>query len=347
MEYNKLGKTDISVSKICLGTMTWGCQNTQAEAFEQMDYALEMGVNFWDTAEVYSVPTTAEKYGATETIIGNYFAENKNAREKVILATKVVGGAPWIRDGAKPTRESVLSAIETSLERLQTEYIDLYQVHWPVRQVNKFGTFDFKGEWAKEEDLIQETLGALDVLVKSGKVRSVGVSNETPWGVMEYLRHSKEQDLPRIVSIQNCYSLIGRSFDVSLGEVAMREQVGLLAYSPLAGGILSGKYLNGKCIDPKARFNSWGKDRMKSYLEDGITDSLIKYKNLAEEAGISLTELSLAWVNQRDHVTANIIGATNLEQLKENIGSIDIKLSEDVLEAIETIHLSNTNPGRR
>ena len=348
MKYRKLGTTDLDVSVICLGTMTWGEQNSQNEAFDQMNYSIERGVNFFDTAELYAVMPRKETYGKTEEIIGNWFLEKKN-RDKVILATKIASksdGLEWIRKGSKNLgfdKKNLNEAIDSSLKRLKTDYIDLYQLHWPERKVPLFGILDFEydpndNDW----NPIEEVLENLQSLVKEGKIRYVGVSNETPWGTMKFLEVAKEKNLPRIMSIQNAYSLVNRVFDIANSEVSIREKCGLLAYSPLAGGRLSGKYLNNK--KPKnARYTLWPRRFSRHHTERGEI-AIEKYVNLAKKYNIKPSTFANAFVNDRPFVTSNIIGATSMEQLKENIDSIDTSLSDEVLAEIQDIHLSYPNP---
>ena len=345
MKYRKLGNTDLDVSLICLGTMTFGEQNSQKDGFEQMNYAFERGVNFFDTAELYAVMPRKETYGKTEEIIGNWFKE-KNNREKIILASKIAGnGISWIREGndnLKFDKKNIDLAIDSSLKRLKTNYIDLYQLHWPERKVPKFGKLDFEydpydNEWTQ----IQEVLEILDRHIKSGKIRYVGLSNETPWGVMKFLQVAKEKNLPRIMSIQNVYNLVNRVFDIANSEVAIRENCGLLAYSPLAGGRLSGKYIND---NPKnARYTLWPSNFDRHHTKRGEI-AISKYIELAKKNNIVPSTFANAYVNNRPFVTSNIIGATNMDQLKENIDSIDIVLSKEILSEIEDIHLSDPNP---
>ena len=345
MKYRKLGNTDIDVSVICLGTMTWGDQNTQKDGFDQMDYALERGINFFDTAELYSVMPKKETYGKTEEIIGNWIKEKKK-RDKIFLASKISGNGPsWIREGDKNLKfdkKNLNLAIDASLQRLQTDYIDLYQLHWPERKVPKFGKLDFDydpydNQWTQ----IDEVLEGLSDLIKAGKIRHIGLSNETPWGVMKFLQTSKEKNLPRMVSIQNAYSLVNRVFDIGHSEVAIREQCGLLAYSPLAGGRLSGKYINDQ---PKnARFTLWPSNFDRHHTVRGEV-AISKYIELAKKINIAPSTFANAYVNDRPFVTSNIIGATSMHQLKENIDSIDITLSKEILEEIENIHLSDPSP---
>ena len=345
MKYRKLGNTDLEVSVICLGTMTFGEQNSQKEGFDQMNYALERGVNFFDTAELYAVMPKKETYGKTEEIIGNWLLEKK-IRDKVILASKISGnGISWIREGndkLKFDKKNIDLAIDSSLKRLKTDYIDLYQLHWPERKVPKFGKLDFDydpfdNEWTQ----IQEVLENLDSHIKSGKIRHVGLSNETPWGAMKFLQIAKEKNLPRMMSIQNVYNLVNRVFDIANSEVAIREKLGLLAYSPLAGGRLSGKYINNKPKD--ARYTLWPRRFDRHHTQRGEI-AISKYVTLANKYNIAPSTFANAYVNNRPFVTSNIIGATNMQQLKENIDSIDINLSQEILSQIEAIHLYDPNP---
>ncbi len=348
MKYRKLGNTNLRVSVICLGTMTFGEQNSQKEGFEQMDYSLDMGVNFFDTAELYAVMPRKETYGKTEEIIGNWFRERKN-RDKVILASKIASksdGLEWIRDGSKNlgfNKKNMDLAIDNSLKRLKTDYIDLYQLHWPERQVPSFGKLDFvydpnDNNWT----VFEEVLENLDKLVKAGKIRYVGLSNETPWGFMKFLELSATKKLPRMVSIQNAYNLVNRVFDISNSEIAIRENCGLLAYSPLAGGRLSGKYIGNK--KPKnARYTIWPRRFDRHHTKRG-EKAIESYFKVSKKYGIPPSKFANAFVNDRPFVTSNIIGATSLEQLKENIDSINITLSKEILGEIENIHLSDPNP---
>lgn len=342
MKYNQLGQTDLRVSVICLGTMTYGEQNTEADGHEQMDYALDHGVNFIDTAEMYSVPARQQTYGRTEEIVGTWLNRRKN-RDKVILATKAAGPAEWltyVRNTPSFKREQLREAVHESLKRLQTDYIDLYQLHWPERSTNFFGQLGYEHQSDEQGTPIAEVLSSLQELVKEGKIRHIGLSNETPWGVHEFLHHSKAGNLPRILSIQNPYSLLNRTFEVGLAEMAIREQVGLLAYSPMGFGVLSGKYLNAQ--PEHARVTLFPKfDR---YSNPRAVDATRKYVELAKSNGLSPAQMSLAYVNQRPFLTSNIIGATTMEQLKENIGSASIILSNDILNEIERIHKDNPNP---
>ena len=343
MKFKKLGNTDLNVSLICLGTMTWGTQNSEKDAFNQMDYSFENGVNFFDTAELYSVPPTADSYGKTEKMIGNWFSQKKN-RDKIILATKVAGpGCEWIRGGGNNYSEKKISeAIEGSLKRLKTDYIDLYQLHWPERSTNCFGRREFvlrddEGKWNKFEDI----LITLEKFIKSGKIRHIGVSNETPYGLTKYLDLAKNKNLPRIVSVQNPYSLVNRTYEIGMSEISIREKCGLMVYYPLAAGALSGKYRNGQM--PKnsrmSLFKGW--ERMINPLAMKAYD---EYHKLAKECNITMVQLAQAFVNSRSFVTSNIIGATTMDQLKENIGSVSINLNKEIIEKINLIHNNNPNP---
>lgn len=346
MKYKKLGGTDLDVSLICLGTMTFGEQNTQDEAFAQMDYAVAQGVNFFDTAELYAIPPRAETYGRTEEIIGNWFAR-RGKRQDIILATKVVGAAghlPWIRGGkARLEKAQIRAAVEGSLQRLQTDYIDLYQIHWPQRPVNSFGKlgFDQNAVTGREADVILETLQTMRELATEGKIRHVGLSNETPWGVMTYLRLAAAHGLPRVVSIQNPYNLLNRTFDIGLAEMAMQEKVGLLAYSPLAAATLTGKYLDGK-IPPRSRRAI--DTRPSRYDRPGVDAVVRKYLAIAEKYALDAAQMALAYVNDRPFTTSTIIGATTMENLKVNIAAVDLTLPPEVVAAIEQVHTQHPNP---
>jgi len=342
MKYSQLGQTDIQVSRICLGTMTWGEQNTEAEAHAQLDYAVAQGINFIDTAEMYPVPPRAETYSLTEAYIGTWLRQQPN-RDQLIIATKVAGPGRMdhIRGGPLLTREHIHQAIDASLTRLQTDYVDLYQVHWPARSANRFGQLGYQQAPATDETPLEETLSALAELVTAGKVRYIGVSNETPWGVMKYLSLARMQDFPRIVSIQNPYNLLNRSYEVGLAEISHREQVSLLAYSPLAFGVLSGKYLHD--ARPEAgRLTLF--TRFVRYLGEYGQQATAKYVALANKHGLDPAQMALAYVNSRAFLTSNIIGATTLAQLESNITSIDLELSEEVLTEIEAVHESHPYP---
>lgn len=344
MKYTTLPNTDTKVSKICLGTMTWGKQNTEADGHEQMDYALEAGVNFFDTAELYSVPATPETYGATEKIIGTWFKKTGN-RDKVVLASKIAGGGDYtahIRKGGL-NRENIIDAIHKSLKRLQTDYIDLYQLHWPNRGVNVFGTRDFPTKTANQEaENHLEILETLHDFIKQGKIKHIGLSNETPWGTMKYMQAATTHNLPKPVTVQNSYSIIHRGYEVGMSEVSLRENIGLLAYSPLAQGVLSGKYLDGN--KPEGARGTLFPRFIARYMGEGSLEAVSRYENIAKKNGITLTEMSLAFVNQLPFVTSNIIGATKMDQLKENINSINIELSDEILKEINSVHAAIPNP---
>jgi len=344
MNFRKLGNTDLKVSTICLGTMTWGEQNNQKEAFEQMDYAISQGINFFDTAEMYAVPGTEKTFGKTETIIGNWFKERNN-RKKVILATKISGpGLSWIRGGGlQYTKENISSALLGSLERLQTDYIDLYQLHWPERNTNYFGKLGYKHKTEEREwNDFESILRTLKQFVDEGKIRYIGLSNESAWGLSKFLELSRSQNLPRVMSVQNPYNLLNRTYEVGLAEISIREQSGLLAYSPLASGVLSGKYRNNQ--KPKgSRLQLFG-DYFPRYAGKSSNLAVEEYFKVAKKHKISLAQLSLAFVNQQSFVTSNIIGATTMKQLEENIGSTNIKLSSEIIDKINSVHKNNSNP---
>ena len=344
MKYTTLPQTDIEVSKICLGTMTWGRQNSLEEGHEQMDYAFDQGINFFDTAELYPVPAQKESYAATEEIIGKWFAKTGN-RDKVILASKIAGRAEFTKfiRNTGFSKDSIIEAVEGSLRRLQTDYIDLYQLHWPERTTNYFGERGYKHDISDHwQDNIHQVLETLRDLMKEGKIRHVGLSNETPWGTMRFLEESKvHASLPRMITIQNPYSLLNRLFETGLAEISMRENIGLIPYSPMGFGVLSGKYLGG--MKPaNARVTLF--PNYNRYSGENATKATQKYFDLAQAHELSLAQMSLAFVNSRPFVTSNIIGATNMKQLKENIASIDVKLSEEVLLGIEAIHDEIPNP---
>ena len=348
MKYRKLGTTDIDVSVICLGTMTWGGQNNQSEAFDQMDYAFEKGINFFDTAEMYAIMPSKETYGKTEEIIGNWFNQT-GKRKDIILASKIASkssGLEWVREGGTKLgfdKKNMNAAVDASLKRLQTDYIDLYQLHWPERKVPIFGKLDFvhdpnDTDWSSVEQVLEN----LNDIIKAGKIRYVGLSNETPWGMMKSLQVAKEKNLPRMMSIQNAYSLVNRVFDTANSEVAIRENCGLLAYSPIAGGRLSGKYLNG-ALPKNARYTLWP-SRFSRHATDRGDRAIEKYVKLAKKHNLTSCKMANAFVNDRKFVTSNIIGATTMEQLKENIDSINISLSEEIVKEIQEIHSQDPNP---
>jgi aryl-alcohol dehydrogenase-like predicted oxidoreductase len=344
MKYSQLGSTGIQVSRICLGTMTFGEQNTEAEAHAQIDAALDAGINFIDMAEMYPVPPRAETYGQTERYIGSWLRRS-GRRDRVILATKVMGPSEdllYVRDGStRLDRRNIEAAINGSLERLGTDYIDLYQLHWPDRRSNFFGKLGYVHDPKDDPIPLEETLEALGRLVETGKVRFIGVSNETPWGVMRYLQIAAERGLPRIVSIQNPYNLLNRSFEVGLAEIAHRESVGLLAYSPLGFGVLTGKYLDGQRPEG-ARLTRF--QRFQRYTREAAQAPIRAYVETARKHGLDPAQMALAYVNSRPFLTSTIIGATSLEQLASNIASIDLELSAEVLAEIEAIHQRHPNP---
>lgn len=345
MQYRNLGNTGLHVSELCLGSMTWGEQNSESEAFAQLDYATAQGVNFIDTAEIYPVPPRSDTQGSTETCIGNWLAKT-GKRNDMVVATKVTGrgdrnaGTEYLRGGPRLSRDHITRAVEGSLQRLQTDYIDLYQLHWPERITNFFGRLGYSHS---EDDSIalHETLQAMAELVKSGKVRHIGVSNETPWGVMECLRLAREYDLPVIASIQNPYNLLNRVFEIGLAEMVIRENMAMLAYSPLGFGVLSGKYLNGNKPEG-ARLTLF--DRFQRYARPAVSEAVAAYVALAQAHGLDPAQMALAYVRSREFVTSTIIGATTMAQLQSNIASVDLILSQEVVEGIEAIHGRNTNP---
>ena len=344
MKYKALGDTDLKVSLICLGTMTWGEQNTQEEGFEQMDYAIEKEINFFDTAELYAIPPKEKTYGKTEEIIGNWFKERKN-RNKIILGSKIAGpGLPWIRGGGSQYSEkSIESALHDSLKRLKTDYIDLYQLHWPERNTNYFGDLNYKHkENERSWNSFESILKVLKKFIDQGKIRYIGVSNETPWGFSKFLQTAKEQNLPKIISVQNPYNLVNRTYEIGMSEISMREKSGLLAYSPLAVGYLTGKYRN-KQVPKNSRLDLFYKNYPR-YHNQRTYDAVDEYFKIAKKHKISLTQLSLAFVNSRDFVTSNIIGATTMNQLKENIDSINISLNQKIVDEINSVHEKNPNP---
>ena len=347
MKKIKLGSSDLHVSQICLGTMTFGEQNTEAEAHAQLDLALELGINFVDAAEMYPVMPRAETQGATERMIGTWLKKS-GRRADIVLATKVAGPNPamsWIRDGKNDlNKANIHAALDASLTRLQTDHIDLYQLHWPSRNVPIFGQLSFNPKAERPCTPIEETLDVLDGLVKAGKIRYIGVSNESAWGVSEFIKQSELKGTPRIVSIQNAYHLANRSFETALDETCFREQVGLLAYSPLAFGQLTGKYLN----DAKAhgRLTIFPPTWSPRYLRPSVVEAARRYAALASEHGMTPTALALAWCYSRWFVASTIIGATSLPQLKENVDALSVTLTDDVIKAINVIHTAISNPGQ-
>ncbi|WP_372614695.1 NADP(H)-dependent aldo-keto reductase [Halomonas sp.] len=341
MQTRKLGNTGIEVSRLCLGTMTFGEQNTEADAHEQLDRAVAFGIDFIDTAEMYPVPPKAETQGRTEAYIGSWL-KHRGSRDDVIIATKATGpGLEHIRGGPRLTREHLHQAIDASLERLQTDYVDLYQLHWPDRKTNFFGKLGYVHDEEKDTTPLEETLSALGELVAAGKIRAIGLSNDTPWGVMHALRLAEFMGLPRVASIQNPYNLLNRTFEVGLAEIAHRENVGLLAYSPLAFGMLSGKYLNGS-RPAGARLTLF--ERFQRYTNPLAEEATTAYVRIARDHGLDPAQMALAFVNSRSFLTSNIIGATTMEQLEDNLASESLKLDSSVLDAIDEVHRRIPNP---
>ena len=343
MNYKKLGNTDIEVSTICLGTMTWGEQNTQKEAFEQMDYSLDQGVNFWDTAELYAVPPRAETFGLTEIIIGNWIQKTKK-RDKIILATKVAGPARnYLRSGKNSFVGNNLEiALNDSLKRLKTDYIDLYQLHWPERNVNNFGILNYshkEKDWNSFEDILIN----LQKFIDQGKIRHVGLSNETPWGVMNYLKLSRDKSLPRMMSIQNPYSLLNRTYEIGLSEISIRETIGCLAYSPLASGYLTGKYRNNnfpKGSRMERDFNFW----KYRYNTPNLNNAVEEYYKISKKYNMDMSQMSLKFCEMQDFITSTIIGATTMQQLKTNIESVNVVLNKEIIKEINDVQKIFSNP---
>ncbi|MUK28995.1 aldo/keto reductase [Aliivibrio fischeri] len=342
MEYSTLGSSNLSVSRICLGSMTWGKQNTQEDANQQIDYALSQGINFIDTAEMYAVPPSPDTYGKTETFIGNWLAANPERRKEIILASKIAGpGLPWVREGGPITGDAVIAAVDASLARLQTDYIDLYQLHWPNRTSPHFGKhfpnqFKFSDFDAKKEEAdMLEILQALDTCIKAGKIRHIGLSDDTPWGINTYLKLSEKYDLPRMVSIQNEFSLLHAKDWPYLIENCVHEDIAYLPWSPLAGGMLSGKYLDGKMPEG----SRWTFSQRNGIFRDtpAANEAVRAYMNIAEKHGYTPCQLALAWCDQVDGVTSTIIGATSLEQLKEDIEAFSKPLRDEVISEINAV----------
>jgi len=343
MNYRKLGNTDLKVSTICLGTMTWGEQNTQDEGFKQMDYALDQGINFFDTAELYAIPPRKETYGKTEEIIGNWF-KKKNNRSKVILATKISGpGLNWIRGGGNQyDKKNLNEAVNQSLKRLQTDYIDLYQLHWPERKSNYFGKLGYEHKDDNKWNNFEDILISLNEIIKSGKINYVGLSNETAWGLSKFLEISKSKNLPRVVSVQNPYNLLNRTYEVGLAETSIRENSGLLSYSPLASGILSGKYRNGS-LPEGSRMKLFG-DRFPRYKTKNSINAVEEYYKIAKMHNLNIAQMSLKFCELQPFMTSVIIGATTMEQLKTDIESVNVNLSEEVIKQINEVQKIYTNP---
>jgi aryl-alcohol dehydrogenase-like predicted oxidoreductase len=343
MKYNLLPNTDIKVSNICLGTMTFGQQNTESEGHSQIDFALDKGVNFMDTAEMYSIPPKKETYGSTEKVIGTWFKKS-GRRDQVVLATKIAGPNPnfgYMRDNVDFSPASIRFALDQSLTRLQTDYVDLYQLHWPERKSNMFGQLGFKIQEDAWQDNMKAVLETLQGLIQEGKIRAIGVSNETPWGLMRFLQESKAHHLPKMSTIQNPYSLLNRSFEIGLSEVAHRENVGLLAYSPLAFGVLSGKFLTG-LAHPNARISLF--PQYVRYNSEQSKSATALYNEIAKENKLTLVQLALAFIQQQKMVTSTIIGATSLKQLEENIDAFQTVLSDEIMMAIDKVQQIHPNP---
>ena len=343
MNYRKLGDTDLDVSTICLGTMTWGEQNSQEEGFEQMDYALDQGINFFDTAELYAIPPKKNTYGKTEEVIGNWFNKTKK-RSKVVLATKISGpGLSWIRGGGNQyDKKNLNEAVNKSLERLKTDYIDLYQLHWPERKTNYFGKLGYEHKDDNQWNNFEEILNSLNEIIKTGKIRYIGLSNETAWGLSKFLELSKLKKLPKMMSVQNPYNLLNRTYEVGLAETSIREKSGLLAYSPLAFGYLSGKYRNDK-MPEGSRMKLFG-DQFPRYKTKSAANIIEFYYHIAKENNLDFTQMSLKFCEIQEFVTSVIIGATTMEQLKTNVESVNVKLNQNVIKKINEIQKLYPNP---
>ena len=344
MNYKKLGNTDIEVSAICLGTMTWGEQNNQKEAFEQMNYALDSGINFFDTAEIYPSPCFEKTYGSTEKIIGNWFKEKKN-RDQVILASKISGpGLSWVRNGGPQySEQNIKKAIEDSLKRLQTDYIDLYQLHWPERKTNFFGRLNYKHQ-EKEDSWndFEKILIILEKFIKQGKIRHIGLSNETSWGLSKFLEVSKLKTLPKMMSVQNSYNLLCRTYEIGLAEISIREKSGLLAYSPLAGGFLTGKYRNNNL--PENSRQKLFADYYTRYNKPNTSIVIEKYFDIAKKFNLDFAQMSIKFCEIQKFLTSVIIGATTIEQLKINIESVNVNLTEEIIRKINDLQIIYPNP---
>ena len=343
MNFKKLGNTDLKVSTICLGTMTWGEQNNQKEAFEQMDYSIDSGINFFDAAEIYPSPCRKETYGETEKIIGKWFNKKKN-RNKIILASKIAGpGLSWVRNGDKNfSEQKVEIALENSLRRLNTDYIDLYQLHWPERKTNFFGRLNYEHKEENDWNNFEKILVALDKFIKQGKIRYIGLSNETPWGVSKFLEIAKINKLPRMMSVQNPYSLLCRSYEIGLSEISIREKSGLLAYSPLAGGFLTGKYRNNNL--PKNSRQKLFADYYTRYSKPNASPVIEKYYNIAKKFGLNFAQMSIKFCEIQKFLTSVIIGATTMEQLKIDIESVNVNLTKEIIKEINDVQIKYPNP---
>jgi aryl-alcohol dehydrogenase-like predicted oxidoreductase len=345
MRKRPLGRTGLAVSQICLGTMTWGQQNTEAEGHAQMDYAVAQGVNFFDTAELYAIPPRPETQGSTERIVGTWF-RSRGGRDRIVLATKVIGRSEmtWFRDDGSPgelSRAQIEEAVNKSLRRLQTDYIDLYQIHWPDRPIAWGANPTVFRPQSGPEHPIDETLGILADIVRTGKVRHIGLSNESAWGTMTFLRHAERGGLPRVQSVQNAYNLVNRTYETALAEVSMREEVSLLAYSPLGQGFLTGKYLDGARPEG-ARTTLFS--RGQRYQTPGAETAIAAYVGLARELGLDPAALAIAFVDSRPFVTSTIIGATSMAQLEADIAAVRVEITPEIEERINAIHVLNCNP---
>ena len=343
MNFKKLGNTDLEVSTICLGTMTWGEQNNQKEAFEQMNYALDNGINFFDTAEIYPSPCFEKTYSLTEKIIGNWFGEKKN-RKEVILASKIAGsGLPWVRNGGlNYSEQNIKKALEDSLKRLQTDYIDLYQLHWPERKTNFFGRLNYKHKGEDEWNDFEKILITLEKFIKQGKIRYIGLSNETSWGLSKFLEVSKSKTLPKVMSVQNPYNLLCRTYEIGLAEISIREKSGLLAYSPLAGGFLTGKYRNNNL--PENSRQKLFADYYTRYSKLNASIVIDKYFDIAKKFNLNFTQMAIKFCEIQKFVTSAIIGATTMEQLKIDIESVNVNLTEEINKKINDVQIIYPNP---
>ena len=343
MNFKKLGNTDLEVSAICLGTMTWGEQNNQKEAFEQMNYALDNGINFFDTAEIYPSPCFEKTYSSTEKIIGNWFREKRN-RKEVILATKIAGpGLPWVRNGGlNYSEQNIQKALEDSLKRLQTDYIDLYQLHWPERKTNFFGRLNYKHKEKDEWNDFEKILIVLEKFIKQGKIRYIGLSNETSWGLSKFLEVSKSEKLPKVMTVQNSYNLLCRTYEIGLAEISIREKSGLLAYSPLAGGFLTGKYRNNNL--PENSRQKLFADYYTRYSKPNASIVIDKYFDIAKKFNLNFAQMAIKFCEIQKFVTSVIIGATTMEQLKIDIESVNVNLTEEINKKINDVQIRYPNP---